>query len=186
MSDIAASEQDLAKVLGDTSGIADMPSGISSDTQTTSGLNFEETSTSSTDFPPIVMPGSPVAPVADEPVIQPRTPPDPVLPTPTPPPLSDESPSRSVDDPVISDELTTIKKDALNELRPLVDKLNVSAEEKFDTYLLLIRSTDDTSLLAPAHEAAKAISDETRRAEALLDIIKEVDFLSQNNKNKAP
>lgn len=83
---------------------------------------------------------------------------------------------------VVADEdngpLASIKKDALVELRPLVDKLNVSPEEKFDTYLLLIRSTDDADLIAPAHEAAKAITDETRRAEALLDIIKEIDYLS--------
>ncbi len=76
--------------------------------------------------------------------------------------------------------LASIKQDAIVELRPLVDKLNVSPEEKFDTYLLLIRSTDDKDLIAPAHEAAKAIEDETRRAEALLDIIKEIDFLSHS------
>ncbi|MBP7774998.1 MAG: hypothetical protein KA069_00185, partial [Candidatus Saccharimonas sp.] len=64
------------------------------------------------------------------------------------------------------------------ELRPLVDKLTLAPEEKFDTYLLLIRSTDDKTLIAPAHEAAKAIVDEARRAQALLDIIKEIDFLS--------
>lgn len=74
--------------------------------------------------------------------------------------------------------LEGIKKEALNELRPLVDKLNVQPEEKFDTYLLLLRSTDDTSLIGPAHEAAKEIPDEARRAQALLDIIKEIDFLS--------
>lgn len=79
-------------------------------------------------------------------------------------------------------QLDGIKLEALNELRPLVDKLNVSAEEKFDTYLLLLRSTDDKDLIAPAHEAAKNIADETRRAQALLDIIKEIDFLSQNQK----
>ena len=78
-------------------------------------------------------------------------------------------------------ELDGIKLDALNELRPLVDKLNVSAEEKFDTYLLLLRSTDDKALIPPAHEAAKSIADEARRAQALLDIIKEIDFLSQGH-----
>lgn len=78
-----------------------------------------------------------------------------------------------------SGELDGIKQEALGELRPLVDKLNVSPEEKFDTYLLLLRSTDDKSLVAPAHEAAKDIQDEARRAQALLDIIKEIDFLSQ-------
>ena len=75
-------------------------------------------------------------------------------------------------------DLDGVKQDAINELRPLVDKLSLAPEEKFDTYLLLIRSTDDKSLIAPAHEAAKQIGDESRRAQALLDIIKEIDFLS--------
>lgn len=78
----------------------------------------------------------------------------------------------------VNGDLESIKKDALSELRPLVDKLDVSPEEKFDTYLLLLRSTDDQALIAPAHEAARNIADETRRAQALLDIIKEIDYLS--------
>ncbi len=81
-------------------------------------------------------------------------------------------------EPEDNSELNTIKQQAINELRPLVGKLNVSAEERFDTYLLLIRSTDDTELIAPAHDAAKEIEDEEKRAKALLDIIKEVDYLS--------
>lgn len=81
-----------------------------------------------------------------------------------------------------SSDLDNIKVEALNELRPLVDKLDLPAEEKFDTYLLLLRSTDDRDLIAPAHEAAKSIADEARKAQALLDIIKEIDFLSQNQK----
>jgi hypothetical protein len=80
--------------------------------------------------------------------------------------------------PAVSGDLESIKQDALSELRPLVDKLNVSPEEKFDTYLLLLRSTDDKALIAPAHEAARSIADEARRAQALLDIIKEIDYLS--------
>ncbi len=81
--------------------------------------------------------------------------------------------------PVTSD-LDGIKIEAINELRPLVDKLDVPPEERFDTYLLLLRSTDDRELIAPAHEAAKNIQDEARRAQALLDIIKEIDFLNQS------
>lgn len=77
------------------------------------------------------------------------------------------------------DALNGVKQSAIKELRPLVEKLNVSPEEKFDTYLLLIRSTDDKSLVDPAYQIAKNIRDETRRAQALLDIIKEVDYLSQ-------
>lgn len=85
----------------------------------------------------------------------------------------------AVDDTMSADtELQTVKKDAIVELRPLVDKLNLPPEEKFDTYLLLLRSTDDKTLIEPAHEAAKEIVDEARRAQALLDIIKEIDYLS--------
>ncbi len=75
--------------------------------------------------------------------------------------------------------LDDLKKTALEELRPLVGKLNLPPEEKFDTLLLIIRSTDDQSLLDPAHEAAKAITDENKRAQALLDVIKEIDYFSQ-------
>jgi len=80
--------------------------------------------------------------------------------------------------PTQNSDLETIKQDALKELRPLVDKLDVSPEEKFDTYLLLLRSTDDAKLIAPAFAAARGIADETRRAQALLDTIKEIDYLS--------
>lgn len=80
--------------------------------------------------------------------------------------------------PMGGDDLSPIKNEAINELRPLVDKLDLPAEEKFDTYLLLLRSTDDRTLVAPAHAAAQAITDEAKKAQALLDIIKEIDYLS--------
>jgi hypothetical protein len=113
-------------------------------------LDFEETSG--------------MRPISD---ITPPTIPAPVVPGP------------SITTPVASSpELEALKKETLSELRPLVGKLDLPAEEKFDTLLLIIRSTDDQSLLAPAHEAAKSIGDEARRASALLDIIKEIDYFS--------
>lgn len=87
--------------------------------------------------------------------------------------------------PAPTTDLDGIKKDALGELRPLIDKVDLPAEEKFDTYLMLIRSTDDASLIAPAHTAAQGIADEKRRAEALLDIVKEIDYLSKGNQPTA-
>lgn len=125
-------------------------------------------------------------PVADEPVTTPEPTEEPVAvpaaPTepvaPTPPLVAPAMP------PIVGD-LETIKKDALSELRPLVDKLDVSPEEKFDTYLLLLRSTDDQGLIAPAHEAARTIADEARRAQALLDVIKEIDYLSAGQQQAA-
>ena len=105
--------------------------------------------------------------------------------TPTVDPVAIADPSATADPifttpvaPAVSDDLTPIKNEAINELRPLVDKLNLQPEEKFDTYLLLLRSTDDRTLIAPAHAAAQGITDEARKAQALLDIIKEIDYLS--------
>lgn len=79
-----------------------------------------------------------------------------------------------------SSALDDIKGQALSELRPLVDKLNLAPEDKFDVLLLMIRSTDDSSLVSEAHAVAKQIQDDARRAQALLDIIKEIDFFDQN------
>ncbi|MBC7565114.1 hypothetical protein H7100_02730 [Candidatus Saccharibacteria bacterium] len=100
---------------------------------------------------------------------------------PMPTPSASPAPAQSTD----TSNLDDIKKTALNELRPLIDKVDLPAEEKFDTYLMLIRSTDDSTLIAPAHAVAQGIADETRRAEALLDIIKEIDYLSRNNQAPA-
>ena len=73
-------------------------------------------------------------------------------------------------------DLDGIKSHALEDLRPLVDKLTVTNEEKFDIYLLLLRSSDDDTLIEQAYKAARAIEDETKRANALLDVIKEIDY----------
>jgi hypothetical protein len=116
-------------------------------------------------------------PVALAPAEEPELPAEPVM-APAPDPVVAPMPSMASAMPGVGSDLESIKKDALNELRPLVDKLNVAPEEKFDTYLLLLRSTDDQALIAPAHEAARNIADEARRAQALLDVIKEIDYLA--------
>lgn len=129
--------------------------------------------------PPTPMPEAPQAEAAPAEEVATETPaeePEQPLVPPTPMP---EAPAPNTPPANVDPALDSIKQEALGELRPLVDKLNVSPEEKFDTYLLLLRSTDDKELIAPAHQAAKDITDEARKAQALLDIIKEIDFLSQ-------
>ncbi len=150
-------DQELAKVLA----------GVNADTDEAS------TGTAMSDIAaPVAAGAMPGAPLVDDPSL--TTPGAPLAFEPALPPAatfpSTPAPGAS--------ELDGVKLDAINELRPLVDKLNLAPEEKFDTYLLLIRSTDDKTLIAPAHAAAKSIADETRRAQALLDIIKEIDFLN--------
>lgn len=80
-----------------------------------------------------------------------------------------------------SDSLLDLKKTALEELAPLVDQLDQSAEEKFKTTMMMIQATDDSSLVATAHEAAKQITDEKVRAQALLDIVNEINYFTQDS-----
>lgn len=115
---------------------------------------------------------TPVAPVTPEPAAAMQFEAAPVA------PVAAVTPLAAPDTASLTSDLASVKKTALAELRPLIDHVDLPADEKFDIYLMLIRSTDDTSLIAPAHTAAQAISDEKRKAEALLDIIKEIDFLS--------
>ena len=153
-------DQELAKVLesmnqqaGSTPVVAAVGPATAdpTDDAATDGLAFEEAPVPATD--PVTADVS--EPIVDEPAL---------------PPL---------DTPVAaSPELDSIKKSALEELRPLVDKLDLPADEKFDTLLLIIRSTDDKTLVPAAHEAAQGITDETKRAQALLDVIKEIDYFS--------
>lgn len=153
-------DQELAKVLAGVNAEGD---------EATSGVPAVS------DVTPPVAPGEPpvAAPVADDAAATDT----PIVPDYTAPATAAPAPVSPVSIPV-GGELDGVKSQAISELRPLVDKLTLPPEEKFDTYLLLIRSTDDKSLIAPAHEAAREITDEARRAQALLDIIKEIDFLS--------
>ena len=165
-------DQELAKVLAGVNEQLENDQAANTPT----GLHFESTAAPS-DAAGVPSPSLPTVTPNPSPVLPPVPPlasdAGPVTPDPSPAPASSA-------DVVVDPALEGIKKDALSELRPLVDKLNVSSEEKFDTYLLLLRSTDDKSLIAPAHEAAKGITDEARRAQALLDVIKEIDYLSSH------
>lgn len=77
-----------------------------------------------------------------------------------------------------SSELDDIKKQALEQLRPLMEKVDLPATEKFDKYLMMLRATDDTSLIQPAFNTAQLITDDNDKAEALVDIINEINYVS--------
>lgn len=124
-------------------------------------------------------PSEPVTIVPSNAAVIPPTPPSPA-------PIA-PAPVKSPEPPAVKDHASTdssgfkdLKQDALNELRPLAEKLDLPPEEKFDALLLIIRSTDDSSMLPALYAAAHAIPDETRRATALLDVIKEIDYFGQS------
>lgn len=79
------------------------------------------------------------------------------------------------------DDLLDLKKDALEELAPLVDKLDQSPEEKFRTTMMMIQASDASDLVKSAYEAAQKITDEKVRAQALLDIVNEINYFTQKD-----
>lgn len=78
-----------------------------------------------------------------------------------------------------SGELSDIKEQALKQLSPLVKLLDQSPEEKFHTTMMMLQSTDDPSLVKAAYEAAQEITDDKTRAQALLDIVNEINYFNQ-------
>lgn len=82
--------------------------------------------------------------------------------------------------PVADDDLLTIKQDALQQLSPLVDHLDQSPEERFRTTMMMIQATDDSSKIKEAYDAAQAIKDDKARAQALLDVVNEINYFTQH------
>lgn len=79
-----------------------------------------------------------------------------------------------------TNDLLDIKQKALGELSPLVGHLDQSPEEKFKTTMMMIQASDDQSLIKTAYAAAQEITDEKTRAQALLDIINEINYFTHN------
>jgi hypothetical protein len=129
----------------------------------------------------------PQSPVFDSPSVAPITSPEP-LETPelpavgTPDPIvSDDNVSPSSSTPSgASDELLDLKQQALQQLSPLVNQLEQTPEEKFRTTMMMIQASDDQTLLKTAYDAAQAITDEKSRAQALLDVINEINYFTQH------
>jgi hypothetical protein len=100
-----------------------------------------------------------------------------------------DAPAPAHDDllaPSNANDLLDIKQRALQQLSPLVDHLDQTPEEKFRTTMMMIQASDDQNLIKAAYEAAKQIDDEKAKAQALLDIVNEINYFThQNNSGEA-
>jgi len=79
------------------------------------------------------------------------------------------------------EKLAGMKQQALDHLEPLVDHLDQSPEETFKTTMMMIQANDNHSLLDKALDTARKIEDDKARAQALLDIINEINYFSQDS-----
>lgn len=81
--------------------------------------------------------------------------------------------------PAANNDLLSIKQQALNALSPLVGHLDQAPEEKFRTTMMLIQASDNHEMIGSAYEAAQAITDDKVKAQALLDIVNEINYFTQ-------
>lgn len=78
-------------------------------------------------------------------------------------------------------KLAEMKQQALAHLEPLAEHLDGTPEETFKTTMMMIQANDNHTLLEKALNAAKNIQDDKVRAQAMLDIVNEINYFSQNN-----
>lgn len=174
----------------DTTGI--MPP-VVPDPSTTAGLN--DNSTLPTTAPEPTTNGAPEIPASPSAVITP----DPTSSSPSdsgsatdaadtelPTPMPNDDVQRN-DDAVadadtseVDDDLMNLKKQALQQLSPLVGQLDQTPDEKFRTTMMMIQASDDRLLVKAAFESAQAITDDKARAQALLDVINEINYFTQH------
>ncbi|HVS79326.1 MAG TPA: hypothetical protein VHD84_03530 [Candidatus Saccharimonadales bacterium] len=97
---------------------------------------------------------------------------------------SDDSPSDNTsgdNSPPDDNNLIDIKQQALSSLSPLINHLDQTPEEKFKTLMMLIQASDNSHLIKDAYEAANQIGNEKARAQALLDVVNEINYFTQNS-----
>jgi hypothetical protein len=122
-------------------------------------------------------PVQPMPPASDDSASSPSEPSS-EEPAVTPQPVTLPKPVNT-DDVVAPDELHEIKQQALEQLGPLVEHIDQEPEDRFNTLMMMIRASDNADLVKPAYEAAQAISDDNARAQALLDVVNEVNYLTR-------
>ncbi len=94
---------------------------------------------------------------------------------------NDTGESKNVNSSSTDDDLLSIKQQAITQLKPMLGHLDQTPEEKFRTTMMMIQANDDKSLIKDAYAAAQQISDEKAKAQALLDVVNEINYFSQSN-----
>lgn len=92
---------------------------------------------------------------------------------------SNDAPAPPTSAPSVNGDLHDIKREALAHLSPLVGKLDQSPEEKYKTLMMMIQASDNQDLISEAYKAAQEITDEKVKAEALLNIVNEINYFTQ-------
>ena len=74
--------------------------------------------------------------------------------------------------------LLDIKQQALGKLSDLVDNLEHSPEQHFQTLMMIIQETDNIHMMDKAYATALQLKDAKERAQALLSIANEINYFT--------
>ncbi len=100
-------------------------------------------------------------------------------------PSSPSAPSPAIAKPIVPEDtlndLLQIKQQALSNLSPLIGQLDQLPEDRFRTLMMMIQASDDHSLVKEAYAAAQTIEDEKTHAQALLDIVNEINYFTSQH-----
>lgn len=139
--------------------------------------NLTPDSPSQPAVPPAPVPPPPIT--LDSPFNSPEPEQEPAKAPPSQPDLPTMTPSSSGD-------LLQMKQQALQSLAPLIDHLEQTPEEKFKTTMMLIQASDNAELVKEAYDAANQIKDEKMRAQALLDVVNEINYFTHQDQDPHP
>ena len=116
----------------------------------------------------------PIAPL--EPVTVPELNPAPAPEVPTIPEATAPVIEQPAPEPIPQSLNTSeVKKAALRDLVPLLDRISMDNSEKFKIYKDIFDDLKDYTILEPAYRAAREIPNEVERAEALLYLVQSID-----------
>ena len=90
-------------------------------------------------------------------------------------PALDAAPAVAPVEAAAAGNLESVKAEMMKELFPLMDKVQMESDEKFGIYQKMIDETNDDNMIPDAYQAAKGITDETKKAEALLYLIRKTE-----------
>ena len=83
--------------------------------------------------------------------------------------------------PEIGGDLASIRESVVRDLLPILDKTDSTPEEKFDIYKDALKTMHDAKTIEGAYKTATQIADESKKAEALIGLMKAIDN-AQNKK----
>lgn len=74
-------------------------------------------------------------------------------------------------------DIAKIRENVLKDLMPLMDKVQSEPEQKFEIYKDAMETLHDKGLVSGAYKVASQITDENKKAESLIELMKAIDTL---------